>query len=387
MGNTMANDHPLNQFAGSLFDDTIAASYVPSPLPRRFGLTGSVREVVDAAEWALARLSGACESVNDVESLMRPSLIAEALASAKIDGVHVPLGEALVADSEPHLSRRQSVDGALAIHHMTSVGSQLVRERPIDRHVAAELHRHLIMNTLGSPGHPGAFRDQAHFVRVPGASPDTIRAIPAPGDFPALLRDWETYLATPPPLPLTLRAALTHHRFDTIYPFQEGNGKIGRTLATLHIMREAGLPAPVFGIARAMNDDLIGYHRATKAVADSGDTEPWVAYFAHLIYREATRSHGAIVSLHKLRESMRNGSRDEPLSVFALATLLFPHPILSVSLVQRVLDVNERHAMKVLSRAEKLGWVTRVSQGQSHGGAHWWAPEVWAQHTSEPPTL
>lgn len=185
MGNTVASNHPLNQFAVSLFDESPTPSYVPSPLPRRFGITGDLREIVDAAEWALARLSGACESVSDLESLMRPSLIADALASAKIDGVHVPLGEALLADSEPDLSRRQMVDETLAIHHMTSSGSPLVRQRPIDRHVAAELHRHLIMNTIGPNGQPGAFRDKAHFVRVPGAGPDAIRAIPAPGDFPA----------------------------------------------------------------------------------------------------------------------------------------------------------------------------------------------------------
>jgi Fic family protein len=387
MGNTIASNHPLNQFAGSLFDDAPVASYVPSPLPRRFGITGDLREIVDAAEWALARLSGASESVPDLESLMRPSIIAEALASAKVDGVHVPLGEALLADSEPDLPRRQNVDETLAIHHMTSVGGQLVRQRPIDRHVAAELHRHLIMNTVGPSGQPGAFRDKAHFVRVPGAGPDAVRAIPAPGDFPALLRDWEDYLAAPPALPLAFRAALTHHRFDTVHPFLEGTGKVGRTLVSLHIMREASLPAPVFGVSRAIDDDLMSYHRATTAVLDSGDIEPWVAYFARLVFQEANRAHQAIVGLNKLRESMREESRDEPLSVFALATLVFPHPVVTVSLVQRTLDLNERHATKVLTRAEKLGWLKPLWRPDSTGVTHWWAPEVWSQHTSEPPTL
>jgi Fic family protein len=387
MGNATARNNPLAQFGRLDFEDVAADSYVPSPLPRRFGMTADLRDLVDSAEWALGRLSGSCETVGNLGSLLRPSLLAEAVASAKIEGVHIPLGEALIASQKPDQAAHPRADEVLAIDHMMSVGMGIIERRPLDRHVLAELHRTLIINTVGFSDQAGAFRGKTHFVRVPGGGSDSIRAIPAPNNFPALLGDWEDYILNPPSLPVVLRTALIHQRFDTIHPFAEGNDTIGRALVSLHLSREAGLAIPILGISRAISDDLMSYHRSTKAFLDSGDIEPWIAYFARLIYQEATRAQQSIVALHQLLEDMRDQARAEPLAVLALANLLFAHPILDISLVQSTLDITERHAQKVIARAEKIGWIKSLWRPESAGSPYWWAPEIWAHHSPDAPTL
>jgi Fic family protein len=359
--------------------------FIPPPLPRRFALGREARAVVDSAEWALARLSGLCEMIPDLADLMRPATVREAIASSRIEGLEVTLGEVLLTDDSALDPARKAIRDVRTLADIMSLGSEMVESEPLNRHLVSDLHRTLLFASLGHSSTPGALRDKPLHIKVPRDDQHTVRVIPAPTESPSLLIDWEDYISDPPTLPLVVRLALTHHRFEAIRPFEHANGTLARVLIGLQLVNEGVLPAPLLTLSSAIHDDLTLYQQTFSAGLDSGEMEPWVVHFASMVEAESTRAHRTVIALHHLRQSMRLEATGESLLLLELAHTLFRHPIVSLPLVQRTLQVTERIAVKLIERAEQLGWVRHLWQPQSSFPAQWWAPYIWAEHTADPP--
>lgn len=359
--------------------------FIPPPLPRRFTLGRQARAVVDSAEWSLARLSGLCETIPDLAALMRPATVREAIASCRIEGLEVTLGEVLLHDDPTQVAARKAVRDVRTLADIMGLGSEMVESEPLNRHLVSDLHRTLLFTTLGHSATPGALRAKPLHIKIPRDQQQTVRVIPAPTESPSLLIDWEDYISDPPTLPLVVRLAFTHHRFEAIRPFEHANGTLARVLIGLQLVNEAVLPAPLLTLSSAIHDNLSHYQQAFSAGLDTGELEPWVVHFASMVEAETTRAHRTIIALHHLRQSMRLDATGESLLLLELAQTLFRHPIISLALVQSTLQVTERIAVKLIERAEQLGWVRHLWQPQAKVPPQWWAPYIWAEHTTDPP--
>ena len=280
-------------------------AFVPRPLPPSKPALApeSFAAAERAAELALARLSGVSGLVPSVDWLLYSAVRKEALLTSQIEGTQATLTD--LFDDEAGLVVSNVDDVAEVANYLRAF--RLVREQlhhpkglPISVRLLRNAHRLLLDGARGAGKQPGELRRSQNWIG--GTRPGNATFVPPPPDkVTALLADLERFIHDrAPTLPALVRVALVHVQFETIHPFLDGNGRIGRLLIAALLEEWALLPEPLMYLSGFLKRHQAEYYRRLSAVPTEGDWEGWVGFFLEAVAGAAAEAERGIVAAASL---------------------------------------------------------------------------------------
>jgi Fic family protein len=358
-------------------------AYFPAPLPRAIELSAGAIRLLAEAEASLGRLAGVGQLIPNPHLLVRPYLLREALSSARIEGTQASLadvfeaeasGEPPSADVEEVLNYIDALEWGLGQRGKLPLGVRLIRE----------MHRRLLAGVRGRERMPGEFRTTQNWVGGSGSTIETARFVPPPpNELPGLLADWERYAHETPEVPLLVQNALLHYQFETLHPFLDGNGRIGRLLSVFLLVERGRLPAPLLYLSAYLERDRARYYEALQTVRQRGDSLPWIELFLTAVHTQSADAVVRAQRLVELRERYRvAASAISSSKAMMLVDLVCEVPIISSRAVEARLGVTRPTALKLLRQLEEVGVLHEGTMGQ-RGQRRYLASELMATVAEE----
>ena len=344
-------------------------AFVPHALPpaRPVLAPACYEAATRAAELALARLSGVSGLVPSVQWLLYGAIRKEALLTSQIAGTQATLTDLL--DDEAGLAVANTDDVEEVTNYLRAF--RLVRDNlhkprglPISVRLLCNAHRLLLAGARGAGKQPGELRRSQNWIG--GTRPGNAAFVPPPPErVPALLADLERFIHdAQPKLPPLVRVALVHAQFETIHPFLDGNGRIGRLLIAA-LMEQWGLvPEPLMYLSGTLKKHQREYYRLLSAVRSEGDWEAWVGFFLEAVETAATEAERAIVAIASLVATDRRRLLAAP-RVGAIALRLFEllpvMPRFTIEQVRKKLETTFPTATAAVKLLEDLGLVAELT--------------------------
>lgn len=248
------------------------------------------------------------------------------------------------------------------------------------------MHAVILAGVRGRERQPGEFRTSQNWIGPAGATIETATFVPPPPDaLPHLLDDLESFVHEEPALPPLIQAALLHYQFETIHPFLDGNGRLGRLLVVFFLVMRGRLPAPLLYISPYFEQRRKAYYEALQAARERGDIDTWLVMFLDAVSTQAVDAVSRAEQLTDLREQYRilvqsttRGSANQ------LVDLAFEQPVLTSRIVEQRLDVTRPSAIAALRTLSELGVLTEATDGP-RGQLRWRAHQVLTVLIAETP--
>jgi Fic family protein len=344
-------------------------AFVPRPLPPAKPTLApeSYEAGTRAAELALARLSGVSGLVPSVEWLLYSAIRKEALLTSQIEGTQATLTD--LFDDEAGLAVANTDDVEEVSNYLRAF--RLVRENlhdrrglPLSVRLLCDAHRLLLAGARGAGKQPGELRRSQNWIG--GTRPGKAVFVPPPPErVPELLGDLEHFIhEAESKLPPLVRVALVHAQFETIHPFVDGNGRIGRLLIAALMEQWGLLPEPLMYLSGTLKRHQREYYRLLSAVRTDGDWEAWTAFFLEAVEGAATEAERAIVAIASLVAADRRRLLAAP-RVGAVALRLFEllpvMPRFTIEQVRQKLETTFPTATAAVKLLEELDIVTELT--------------------------
>jgi Fic family protein len=353
--------------------------YLPNDLPRQIELTPATQVALSQADATLGQLNGLALLISEPEVLMGPFITKEALSSSRIEGTRASLSDVLQAEAIGEDAIRsddvQEVENYLKANRLAV---QLAKELPITQRLIKQVHAELMTGVRGEERMPGEFRRSPVWVGDSAATLETATFVPPIQDhIPELFADWERFVNETTQLPPLVRCALMHYQFETIHPFLDGNGRIGRLLVGLVLTQESRLSVPLLYLSGYLETHRREYYRRLQAVRETGDINGYLQFFLAAVTEQSADAIARASALVGLRESYYRQAEMDRSRVTGLIPIMFRSPFVSTRTVERQLELTNAGARKLLARAESYGWLRNYG-AYGRGGMHvWLAPEIY----------
>lgn len=346
--------------------------FKPAEIPRDLQLHPVTVKALSDADAALGRLQGIGALIQEPELLVGPYLAQEAVASSRIEGTQTNLAEVLQAEASGVQVKSEDVLEVERYLAATRQGFELIRTTPISRRLVLRLHETLMDRVRGQEKHPGEFRRTPVWVGSPTDSPDTATYVPPlPLDMEAAIADWEAYVNVPDLSPTLVRCALMHYQFETIHPFLDGNGRIGRLLINLMLMEEGRLTTPLLYLSGFFETHRRDYYERLQAVRERGEIQEWLQFFLTALRRSAEDAVDRSERIVAVRERYLAEAATSRANLAGLVGLLFANPFVTVKRAEKALEVTNQGARNLIQDAERRGWLQPAGRS-GRGGRHYW---------------
>jgi len=350
-------------------------AFRPAPLARNLDLDTATVLALSEADRALGRLAGSGRLLPNPHLLIRPYVAREALASSRIEGTQASLSDVFDAQA------RKTADGPVreVTNYIDALeyGLDRLATLPISARMLCEVHGILLADVRGQERRPGELRQSQNWIGSPDNRPETAVFVPPPlDDMRAALDDLERFLHEDhPSIPPLVRIALVHYQFETIHPFLDGNGRLGRLLIAFLLAETGLLPDPLLYLSAYFEQHRSDYYDRLQAVRERGELAEWLRFFLTGVARLATDAVSRAERLVDIREDYRGRLADDRSRVAALVDTIFQNPVLTTSRVAGDLGVTLQGALNLVRRLESARIVTEV-QGIPGRSKRWVALEV-----------
>ncbi len=337
-------------------------AFIPAHLPPTdLRIEASLQALLSEADVAVGRLDGAIRLIPDPDLFVLMYVRREAVLSSQIEGTQASLMDVLEYEAELENSERR-VDVVEIINYVAAMNHGLARlaDLPISRRLLCEIHAVLMKDVRGGEPHktPGEFRRSQNWIG--GASPATARFVPPPWEAAEeAFADLERFLHDPTPMPSLIKVGLAHAQFETIHPFVDGNGRIGRLMITLWLVEQGILRHPLLYPSVFLKEHRDEYIDRLQAIRDDGSWEDWLAFFVDGIGQVAREATDRALEIVHLRDEHRNliatrlGKRGP--NALALLDQLFRQPVVSAKTVEALIDVSQPTASALVRDLDRLG--------------------------------
>ena len=352
--------------------------YLPKPIPRQLDLSAGVVSALSDADAALGLLQGLGMLITDPSLLIGPYLRREALASSRIEGTQASLSEVFQSEIEAGSGNDDTAE-VLRYLQATRQAYELAAELPITQRLILQVHETLLAGVRGEEKSPGEFRRSPVWVGRAGATPENATFVPPlPRHLGGLLSDWERFVNDDGRvLPALIQSALMHYQFETIHPFLDGNGRIGRLLINLLLMERGRLPLPLLYLSNYFETHREEYYERLQAVREQGDIEGWLVYFLHAVKAQAEDAVSRSRRLVEMRERYHNEAVKERSSLPRLVDVIVRNPFVTVASVERELELTNQGARNLIKNAEARGWLRSLGTHGQGGRARWYSPAIY----------
>ena len=345
-----------------------ARAFVPAPLPPEppLDLNGPLGDLLDAASVALGRLDGLSLLLPEPRLFLYTYVRKEAVLSSQIEGTQSSLSDLLQHELEntPAALEEDVTEVSRYVAAMELGLGRLKEGVPLSLRLLREIHSCLLSHGRGSSKEPGEFRRTQNWIG--GSRPGNAAFVPPPPD--AL---WETMGALekflhddPVKTRPLVKAALAHVQFETIHPFLDGNGRLGRLLITLLLCAEGILSQPLLYLSLHFKEHRSEYYRLLQEVRQTGDWEAWLEFFLQGVVRTAESATQTARRLLELFQRDRELLQGESGTVLRLHAHLQQKPVLSVSVAAKELGVTSPTATKALRTLEQKRIVSEITGGE-----------------------
>ncbi len=358
-------------------------AYFPAPIPRRIELPGATVALLAEAEGALGQLAGVGRLLPNPDLLIRPYLLREALSSTRIEGTQASIAEVLEADA---VGGAASSDVEEVINYTVAMqlGLELLPELPISSRLLRTIHRELLVGVRGENLAPGELRTSQNWVGPAGSTVASAPFVPPPPEeLGALLTDWERFANEQLEMPMLVQDALLHSQFETIHPFLDGNGRLGRLVVVFFLVARGKLPAPLLYLSAYLEARREDYYAALQTIREEGDPIPWIDLFLAAVRTQADDAVGRAGRIVEIRERYREAiaGTSSPNAV-RLVELICVTPIVTARFVEDHLGVSRPTALRLLSSMAEQGVVEEAAQG-ARGQRRYVAKEMMAAVTGD----
>ena len=343
-------------------------SFVPSPLPPNpsVSLDAGGVELLIAAHRQLALLEGLAARIPNMELFVSMYVRKEALLSSQIEGTQATLEDVL----DPLVDVNVNRDVADVVNYIRATEFALRRRRelPLCSRLIREMHDVLMEGVRGQEKYPGEFRRTQNWIGGTGSTLKNARYIPPNvEDMNAAMSALEAYMNAEDTLDPLIRTALVHYQFETIHPFLDGNGRIGRLLITLFLMEQNLLSTPALYISYFLKQNRIEYYDRMTEVRRAGNYEQWILFFLRAVAASAEDAVAAIDDLHALHEKnvtvLTDGTnKKQRTTLTKLFSYLEAHPLIEVKKTAEVLGTSYNAVSRAVAVLIEKGILEQQAQ-------------------------
>ena len=338
-------------------------AFVPAPLPPNppIRITGELQALLSQADLALGRLDGSIQTLPQPDLFVLMYIRKEAVLSSQIEGTQSSLQDLLAAEARIFAPNRPN-DVDEVVNYISAMNHGITRlsELPVSIRLIREIHTKLLQGVRGSHLTPGEVRTSQNWIGPAGCTLNEALFVPPPPH--QVMQDMsqlERFIHADTALPLLVKIGLVHAQFETIHPFLDGNGRVGRLLITFLLCEQKVLLKPVLYLSYFFKQHRQQYYEELQSVRDNGTWEQWLTFFLSGIVevsRQATETARRILAL---REEHRRVITDN----FGRAAgnghrvleHIYEHPIVSVGDVQGLTETTYTAANDLVARLVKHG--------------------------------
>lgn len=338
----------MNNRAGhyktNLSGESAYRSFVPSPLPptRPVEMTEDILYLLLKANSKLAVLESLATRIPNIHLFVSMYVRKEALMSSQIEGTQATLED--VFDPSMDINANRDVADVVNYVKATEYAIDRLRTLPLCNRLLRETHAILMEGVRGQERSPGEFRRSQNWIGAPGSTIKDARHVPpSPEDMLEAMSDLEKYINEEDARDILIRAALIHYQFETIHPFLDGNGRIGRLLVTLYLMDRKVLSAPALYISYFLKKNRVEYYDRLNEVRKSGNYEQWVEFFLRALLEsseDAISTIDELVALHERNVSIVSKMGRSSEKAMAVFDYLEVNPIIDIRKTSEALGMS-----------------------------------------------
>ncbi len=344
-----------------------AWAFVPAPLPPDLKPSWELTTALSGADRALAELSGVAGQLPNPHLLIMPFMRREAVLSSRIEGTQSSYKDLLAFEASGTVPPAGTADVQEVANYVRAIehGLDLLNRLPVSKRLMREVHAVLLRGVRGEEKAPGEFRQQSNWI---GADIHTARFVPPPYlQMKEALDALELYLHdNSRPLPALIRLALIHYQFETIHPFLDGNGRLGRLLITLLLCSERLLPLPLLYLSAYLDRDKATYTDLLLKVSQEAAWDAWIMFFLRGVAEQANDGVARSRRLLGMREAYRKKLQAAGASgnTFALLDELMSSPTTTAPTAARKIGITVPGVQNILDRLEAEGVIVEVPRSR-----------------------
>ena len=357
-------------------------AFIPSSLPPipPLAIDQELLKLVADANLALGKLNAAATILPNQERFVSMYARKEAVLSSEIEGTQASLSDVL----EYEATRRTRIPAGVreVRNYIRSMdhGMHRLSELPLCNRLFKEIHAELLKGARGGDKTPGEFRTRQNWLGpYDGAPISEAFYVPPPADeIDAQMGDLETYINQEPKYPDLIEIGLIHAQFETIHPFLDGNGRMGRLLITFYLCQRGVLDRPLLYVSAYLREYQAEYYARLQAVRDHGDWEGWLKFFLTAVWKVALEASERVNRIIVMREDHRHliqSKYSASTKGVELLDILFERPYLQVNSVSALLGIAYPTANGLMAQLSSLGLVREVT-GQMRGRVFCYTPYV-----------
>jgi len=334
-------------------------SFRPSPLPPEpmIEISDEMLKLLVEANSRLIQLDTASQLLSNSDLFVSMYVRKEALISSQIEGTQCTLEDVL----DPHLDRNLNNDVSEVISYVKAAQYALNRlnELPLCNRLLKETHTLLMENQRGQDKDPGEFRRSQNWIGNTNSTIKDARYIPPNvSDMNSGMSDLEKYINENPEYDALIQSALIHYQFETIHPFLDGNGRIGRLLILLYLIDHKMLNKPVLYVSYFLKKNQVEYYDRLSEVRRSGNYEQWIIFFLQAVKEASIDAYTSIQNLSKLHDEniallgQPHRKKDNKRLVF---DYLEQHPIIDIGKTANALGITYNTVSTIVYQLIDLG--------------------------------
>ena len=373
------NPTPAARAGRYVLQPTGYRAFIPSPLPPDppIALSGALQALLSQADRVLGRLDGSIQTLPHPDLFIYMYVRKEAVLSSQIEGTQSSLQDLLAAEANIFAPNRpRDVDEVVNYVRAMRRGLDRLSELPVSIRLIREIHAELLRGVRGSRLTPGELRTSQNWIGPAGCTlNEAVFVPPPPAEVPQRLSDLERFIHADTELPLLVKIGLIHAQFETIHPFLDGNGRVGRLLITFLLCEREVLRKPVLYLSYFFKRRRQEYYDRLQSVRDDGAWEQWLTFFLRGVVEVSGQAADTARRILALREEHRriiterfghaagNGHR--------VLEQLYEHPFISVgdvralngttypaanNLVARMVDAGILHEVTGQARNRRFGY-------------------------------
>ncbi len=347
-------------------------AFIPKKLPPEppLRIDEEILTLLSQADRALGRLDGSTEMLPNPDLFVFMYVRKEAVLSSQIEGTQASLLDVLEFEAQAiEPGRPQDVPEVVNYINAMNYGLERLQELPLSLRLICEIHEKLLAGVRGSERRPGEFRSSQNWIGSPGVTrlSDVMYVPPPPHEMSEALGNLEKYFYDKKYMPLLIKVGLIHAQFETIHPFLDGNGRIGRLLITFLLCQQRILKLPLLYLSYYFKRYRSEYYDRLQSIRDKGDWEGWLKFFLRGVYevaKEATETARKIVNLREEHRALITTKLGRSASkALLLLEMLYFRPIISVHTVMEATKLTYPNANKPIKDLWNIGLLVE-STGQ-----------------------
>ncbi len=345
-------------------------AFVPASLPPdpAVNFDSNLIALLSRADQALGRLDGVTQILPNPDLFVAMYVRREAVLSSQIEGTQSTLDDVLAFELDAKgYELPQDIKEVVNYVGAMNYGLERLTSLPLSLRLIREIHEKLLLGTRGDERHPGEFRSSQNWIGQGNTPLSRATFVPPPHvDMHRALDNFEKFLHEDNSMPLLIHCGLAHAQFETIHPFLDGNGRVGRLLITFILVNRQALHRPLLYLSHYLKRNRRDYYESLMAVRQQGDWEGWLRFFLEGVAVTADEAAITARSIVELREQHRTllQKGGHAMNALRLLDLLFERPLVNIGLVKNELDIAFVTARSLVEQFQRLGLLDEITGGQ-----------------------